>query len=111
LIVAIPFVAVPLAAAWERIRRVAILAAVWGAIVMGLATVTSLLVGDGEPLFHAYRARLRAHDFLPTLWSLGFGSAGAVLWFVIIAAAAAFLVRAGRATGHEAVALSNAAPG
>ena len=58
LIVAIPFVAVPLAAGWERIRVVAILAAVWGAIVMSLATVTSLLVGDGEPLFHAYRARL-----------------------------------------------------
>ena len=110
LIVAIPFVAVPLAASWERIRVVAILAATWGAIVMGLATITSLLVGDGEPLFHAYRARLRAHDFLPTLWSLGFGSAGAVLWFVIIAAAVAFLVRAGRATGDAKVALSTAAP-
>lgn len=106
LVVALPFFAVPLAAAWSQVRRAAVACAIWGGLVMAGATFTGLLVGAGEPLLHAYTKRLRAHVFEPTVWSIGFGRTGVVLYLVTIAVVVAAVVRIGRTSGErEALAL------
>jgi hypothetical protein len=93
LIVAVPFLAAPLAAMWEKIRPLAIVAAVWGGAFGFVATVTPLLVNPGASLFAIYRTRVRAHDFVPTLWSIGVGPGAALLYAAGIAAAIIWLVR------------------
>jgi hypothetical protein len=99
-----PFLVVPLAVAWSRVRVPAIATACWGGIVMSLATFTALLVGEHEPLAHAYRHRLDTHAFLPTLWSMGFGYIGSVMRWLVVAAAVAFLVWCARREAPEPVA-------
>ncbi len=96
LIVALPFLAAPLAARWDRVRVVALVAAVWGGVVAFLALTTPLVVNPGASLFDIYRARIRAHEFVPTLWSMSAGPLAVVLYVVVVAAAATFLARAVR---------------
>jgi hypothetical protein len=94
LVVAIAFLAVPLAAMWNRVRGFALIASAWGAFVMGMATFSSLLLGEGESLLHADFARIAHHSFSPTLWSMSLGDLGVVVYVVTIAAATWLLLRA-----------------
>jgi hypothetical protein len=94
LVVAIAFLVVPLAAMWNRVRAFALIASAWGAFVMAMATFSSLLLGEGESLLHAYFARIAHHSFSPTLWSMSLGDLGVVLYFVTIVAASLWLLRA-----------------
>ncbi|MCU1428961.1 MAG: hypothetical protein JWL83_2961 [Actinomycetia bacterium] len=98
LIPALPFLAVPLAVVWDRVRRLAILATGWGALVMAGATFTYMNVGIGEPRISGYVQHLRAHDFPATLWSIGFGRTGVVLYVTSVAAVVVALARAAKGT-------------
>jgi hypothetical protein len=91
MIPAIPFLVVPLAAAWARLWRPAVLAALWGAYIAIAASVTFLLLGIDEPAIHRYTTRLTDHAFSPTLWSMAFGRFGfGVYALTVVAAGAAF---------------------
>jgi hypothetical protein len=93
LIPALPFLAVPLAVAWERLSRVAVLAAIAGGLMMALATFTDMLVGIGQPRLDGYLDHVRAHAFSQTLWSIGFGDVGTVCYVASVVAVGALLVR------------------
>jgi hypothetical protein len=93
LIPALPFLAVPLALAWERVRVIAVPAAALGALIAFTATWSSLLSPQHE-LFTAYRYFWQHRVFGPTLWSMAFGRAGFVLYAATVTAAAAVLAHA-----------------
>jgi hypothetical protein len=77
LIPAIPFLAVPLAAQWSRWPRACRVAAGYGAVIMALASVSFLLVLQGDLAPRAYLQRAVHLHFLPTVWSLLLGPVGA----------------------------------
>ncbi len=87
LIPAIPFLAAPLAAMWPQWRSLCRLAAGYGIALMAGATLTFLLVAHGDTPIHAYAGRVAGLHFLPTVWSIGFGRAGAVLYVASAAVA------------------------
>ena len=70
--------------------------AVWGAVVQLVATFTGVLIGQNEPIVHAYRPRLSHHHFLPTTWSISLGEAGIIVYLVTVAAAIWFVIRSER---------------
>jgi hypothetical protein len=90
---ALPFLAVPLAAAWERVRVAAVFLAIVGGLFAFATLWTQILVPQGTSLLTANRARVQNHDFAPTIWSMGFGRFGVLLYGVIVAAAGILLVR------------------
>src|SRR6185312_9896106 len=63
MIAAIPFVAVPLALCWRRLRLPATFAALWGAGLMIAAATTFELVGIGESPVRAYSHLVAHRDF------------------------------------------------
>jgi hypothetical protein len=91
MIPAIPFLAVPLAVMWDRIWRPALLVALWGAIIAIPASVCFVLLGIGESVWPALPQRLVHREFLPTVWSMGLGNAGIVLYAVSVGIAAVAL--------------------
>lgn len=93
---ALPFLAVPLAWAWGRVRAVATAATAWGAAVMFAGSVTSHLVGPNDQPFRVYFARVTARAFHPTLWSTAFGRFGAALYATTAVAASVVVVVAFR---------------
>jgi hypothetical protein len=94
LIPALPFLAVPLAVMWERLRIPAVLFAIWGALFALPATVSYLLLGIHQPAFPALPRRLFSGDYLPTVWSMAFGRVGVILYGLTIALVVAFLATA-----------------
>ena len=98
LIPALPFLAVPLAATWDRLWRPMLLARgdrrAGGGARRDHATSCS---GPGSPPFPELLHRVRVGEFLPTLWSMAFGRAGIVLYAVSVVAVAA-LARVARST-------------
>jgi hypothetical protein len=96
LIPALPFLAVPLAAGWHRLRPAAVGAAVWGAAVCVAGTVVYLFVAPGNTPFVVYFRRVAGLDFNPTVWGMRFGRAGVALYLLTIAGAAVALRRAAR---------------
>jgi hypothetical protein len=104
LIPALPFLAVPLAACWDRLWRPMLLAAVAGAAVSVPTATTYILLRIKQPPFPELLDRVRAHAFLPTLWSMAFGPAGIVLYAVSVVLVVAGLARAWRhSAGSEPV--------
>jgi hypothetical protein len=97
IIPALPFLVVPLAAAWERCARLAAVTAVWGAVVMVTGSFVYHLVATSDTPLRAYAAEVAHGRFEPTLWSMAFGRVGIVLHAVTIAMAGVMLVRARRA--------------
>lgn len=83
LIPAIPFLAVPLAAQWARWRRLCRITALYGAVVMALASVAFMLVLQGELPPRAYLDRAFDLHFQPTVWSMLFGRVGAIVYVAI----------------------------
>jgi hypothetical protein len=98
LIPALPFLAVPLVARWDRVRVIAVPAAVLGAFVAAGATWTYLLVAQPFNVLNGYWYYVRTRAFAPTLWSMAFGQLGVIVYGLTIAGALAVLVMAYRRT-------------
>ncbi|MGO9874272.1 MAG: hypothetical protein ACLPVY_10775 [Acidimicrobiia bacterium] len=96
LIPALPFLAVPLAATWDRLWRPMLLAALIGAAISVPDATTYILLRPKQPAFPELFRRVRVGEFLPTLWSMAFGRAGIVLYGVSVVVAVAWVVRAWR---------------
>jgi len=96
MIPALPFLAVPLAALWDRLWRPTLIAAVLGAAIAVPATATFLLLGIGQAPFPELAERVRDGEFAPTVWSMSLGWFGVVVYVVLVAACMAVLVRAMR---------------
>jgi len=111
LIPAIPFLVVPLAAGWERVRamplpRVLVAgAAVWGFLLMGAALLTGPAVGQHEPLIQAYGKRVEHLHFVQSVWYVMLGRAGVVVYLATIAAVVllAFRLSSERSADSEQV--------
>ena len=109
LIPALPFLAVPLAATWERVRVVAVPAAFLGGLFAAAATWTQLLVPQGMSLLTADRYRVQHLDFVPTVWSMGLGRVGVVLYAASVIAVIVGLVElVGRESEDEASTMPDA---
>jgi hypothetical protein len=98
MIPALPFLAVPLAALWDKLWRPTLIAGVLGAAVAVPATVTFLLLGIGQAPFPEFADRVRDREFVPTLWSMGLGRLGVVLYVALVAGCSVVLIRAVRTT-------------
>ena len=93
MIAAFPFVAVPLALCWRRVRLIAICAALWGGWLMIAAATTDELVGIGESPIRQYSQDVSHHQFLPTVWSLELGPSGAWIYAASVVLVSWWLVR------------------
>jgi len=103
LIPAIPFFAAPLAAAWDRLWRPAVLFGAFGALVAVPAATTFILLGIGQPPFPELLRRVGDREFLPTLWSMAFGRGGVLLYAAsVVGCGALVAVRVRRAPGPAA---------
>jgi hypothetical protein len=98
---ALPFLAVPLAAAWHRWSCLATVVAAWGALIMVAGVFVFHLVPVADTPLHAYAVAVAHGRFEPTLWTKAFGRAGWAPYTLTVAASARFLFRAHRATALE----------
>ena len=96
LIPALPFLAVPLAALWDRLWRPMLLASLLGVAISVPTAFTFILLRIHQPPYPELLNRIRARHFAPTLWSMGLGRFGVALYVATIAAAVTALVRAAR---------------
>ncbi len=94
MIPALPFLAAPLAAAWPRVRRIAVVASTWGAVLMVGAATTFILVPVGISPVHDYVRRVLHREFAPTIWSIALGPFGILVHVATVALTAAALARA-----------------
>jgi hypothetical protein len=110
MIPALPFLATPLALGWHRFRAAAVALSTWSIAVMSLSYVTYGLVGQDGSAINLWLQRVRDHAFTPTLWSMAFGNAGALLHLLLIGGAAALVYwsTVPRETGADADALLTA---
>ena len=92
IIPALPFLMLPLAWAMDRLWSVVLVTATWGALLMAAATWTTLVVGRNAPVFDQERFFVQHRQFAPTLWSLGLGRIGTVLYGVSCVGAVGVLV-------------------
>jgi hypothetical protein len=91
LVPAIPFLAVPLAVMWDRVRMIAKAAIGVGAIVMLGATLTPHLTNiNASPVVH-YAQNVADGNFNTNLWSMMLGPVGTVVYVVTVMVAAAAL--------------------
>jgi hypothetical protein len=93
LIPALPFLAVPLAVMWGRLWQPALLFAVWGAVIAVPAAFTFFLLGIGQPAFPELARRFAHGQFLPTIWSMGLGRFGVIIYAVSVVAAVILFAR------------------
>jgi hypothetical protein len=96
LIPSLAFLAVPLAAGWNRVRVIAAPVAIFGALLATATTWTQLLVPHGTGVITADRFRVQHRMFVSTLWSMGLGRAGAVAYAFSVAGVVLLLVRVSR---------------
>jgi hypothetical protein len=96
LVPALPFLAVPLALAGERFRRIAVAATAWGALVMAGALYTPHLTNIGAAPSVVYFDNVQVGKFNATVWSMALGRAGVVLYLAGVGLAVFALVRAVR---------------
>ena len=89
----LPFLAAPLAIAWPRVRKVALVAiGVSGVVAVGAAT-TNLLTAKNEQVLPAMVRRVLHGEFHPTVWSMGLGWFGVAVYVVTVLACGALLVQ------------------
>ena len=108
LITALPFLAAPLAVAWPRIRRLAIVAGAWGAFCMACAVMTtSAVVNIHLSLFTWWRDQLEHGKLTPTVWTMAAGTWGWAIHALLVAAAIVGLWRATRPRDANDAAVSS----
>ena len=93
LIPSLPFLAVPLALVWERLRIPAVVAAIIGAATAVPAALTMILSPSNRAPVLVGLERVARGDFVPTLWSMAFGRWGVALHVVTAVIAMALLAR------------------
>ena len=92
MIPALPFLAVPLAATWARVRPVALVAmGVSGVVAVGAAT-THILTAKQQAVLPAMVHRITHGEFLPTVWSMAWGRLGLAVYVAVVVAAGAALI-------------------
>lgn len=99
---ALPFLAVPLAWWWPRVRRIAATTAAWGGVMMVSAATTFILVSTHDTAMSVLLYRLRHAQFLPTVWTETLGSGG--VWVhaaSVVVAVVVLIVRALRSGEHS----------
>lgn len=99
---ALPFLAVPLAWWWPRVRRIAATMAAWGGVMMVSAATTFILVSTHDTAMSVLLYRLRHAQFLPTVWTEMLGSGG--VWVhaaSVVVAVLVLIVRALRSGEHS----------
>ncbi len=96
LIPALPFLAVPLAANWDRLWRPMLVGAVIGALVSIPDATTYILLRPKQPAIPELLRRVRVGEFLPTLWSMALGRAGIALYALSVVLVVAGLARVWR---------------
>ncbi len=84
---AIPFLAVPIAAAWKELRSAALLTATWGFVVQLAAATTTILIAQNMSLLPEYWHRVCTGAFTKTIWSMAFGRTGDALYLLSAAGA------------------------
>jgi hypothetical protein len=87
LIPMVPFLAVPIAGAWAKLRRATVVTALWGGAVQFVAVFSTILIPQNAPVLDRYFDRVSTRAFAPTVWSMGLGPAGVVLYAVTVAVA------------------------
>lgn len=87
LIPALPFLVVPLAAVWARIRTLCIVTAVYGVIAMSAALITLHLVPRRLASLPVYIDRVQEGEVVPNVLSMMFGTTGTILLLGLIVAA------------------------
>jgi len=93
MIPALPFLAVPLASEWGRLRRIALLGmGLSGVVAVGAAT-TGILTSSKQAVLPAMVHRIVHRQFLPTVWSITFGRFGTVVYLATVALVVVALVR------------------
>jgi hypothetical protein len=65
--------------------------ATWGGAVQFVAVFSSILIPQEAPILHEYLDRVTARAFAPTVWSMGLGTAGVVLYALTLAVAGRWL--------------------
>jgi hypothetical protein len=105
LIPALAFLAVPLAATWDRLWRPMVLATIVGAAISVPDAYTYILLREQQPAFPELFRRVRDGEFLPTLWSMAFGRLGVVVYAVTVTVAVGWFVRACRTPERTGVRL------
>jgi hypothetical protein len=93
---ALPFLMVPLATVWTRLRRLIVASALWGTALMVIATYTSVVLDYHGTILGNFRAKLADRRFAPILWSMGLGRLGVVLYAATLLAAIALVVTVAR---------------
>lgn len=93
LVPALPFLAVPLARAWQRVPLAALAASAIGAVVMGLGVLTEHLVGHGAQVVPTYLENLRVQGLNPSVLTMGLGPVGWLVHLALVAGAVLWLRR------------------
>jgi hypothetical protein len=93
---AIPWLAVPVAAAWGQRRRLCVLVTVVGAGFMTLALVSEHLIPHGASFLPWYVDQIREHGFAPSIYTMVIGPVGWPVHIGLLVAAAVYLARARR---------------
>jgi hypothetical protein len=102
LIPMIPFLAVPLAVAWPRVRRIALVAIAASGLVAVGSAVTDILTAQNQQVWPEMLGRIANGEFGLTVWSMALGRLGVVLYVASVAGCGVALVRTLR--GREATA-------
>ena len=97
----LPFLAVPLAAVWPRVPRLAWTLFAWGAALMVSAATTYILVPLADTPIQDYFRDVTHGHFAPTVWSMALGRVGVMLYIASVAGAVVLLVRAARAVPSD----------
>ena len=100
-VAAMPFLAVPLAASWSRLRPLTPLVAAWSVAVMLLPTFTQPLLDNRASAIPTWIRLAGRGEFTPTIFSMAAGSVGVVVHLLLVMAAGAYLVREARVAAVE----------
>lgn len=96
LIPALPFMAVPLAATWERLWRPAVVAVALGAVVAIPAAFSGILVVSSRSPFRVLLEQVGDGHFQPTIWSMALGRIGIVVYAATVIVAIVYFARVER---------------
>lgn len=100
-VAAFPFLAVPLAHAWVRLRPLAPLAALWSVAVMLLPTFTQPLLDNRASAIPTWIRLVERGELTPTIFGMAAGSVGVVVHLLLVMGAGAYLVREARVAAVE----------